>query len=382
MTTLSKVRSLVVTATSENQPEAFSTMVQSNSVGKNLIINGVMQVAQRGTSGTGESYKSVDRFFFTAAALDNHALTQTQQAVTDLAGFPNSFRITTTTAESAIAADELAYVAQKIEAQNLQHLAYGTSSAKTLTLSFYVKSSVTGTFSTNLYQADDARVVNSEYTISSANTWERKEITYAADQTGVIDNNNGIGFYVTWNLALGSSWKGNAATAWEAYNTDNWAGAGTYTDAVITTVNSTWEITGVQLEVGDVATSFEHESFGETLLKCQRYFYRVGGEIDARGNYTGAITSGVLYGPTAATTMRPNPVTMRDAPNVTFDDTLANYTVMTSRTTNAVTVVGDNSSTASTVRINVSCGATSNDGDGAILRSTRTQSTVSIDAEL
>jgi hypothetical protein len=239
---------------------------------RNLIINGAMQVAQRGTSSTGSSYQTVDRFFYSASNLDNHALTQTQQAVTDLAGFSNSWRITTTTAESAIAADELVYVAQKIEAQNLQQLAYGTSSAKQVTLSFYVKSSVTGTFSTNLYQVDDNRIVNSEYTISSANTWERKEITYAADQTGVIDNDNGSGFYVTWNLALGSNRKGNAASAWETQNTDNWGGAGTYTDAVITTVNSTWEITGVQLEIGDVATPFEHENFGTTLAKCQRYF--------------------------------------------------------------------------------------------------------------
>jgi len=249
---------------------------QSALSNRNMIINGAMQVAQRGTSSTGISYQTVDRFFFSQVALDNYALTQTQQAVTDLAGFTNSFRITTTTAESAFAADELAYVAQKIEAQNLQQLAYGTSSAKQVTLSFYVKSSVTGTFSTNLYQVDDTRIVNSEYTISSANTWERKEITYAADQIGVIDNDNGTGFYVTWNLALGSNYKGNAAPAWEAYNNDNWAGAGTYTDAVITTVNSTWEITGVQLEIGDVATPFEHRSYGDELFRCQRYFEKGG----------------------------------------------------------------------------------------------------------
>ena len=277
---------------------------------RNLIINGAMQVAQRGTSGASSSYQTVDRFFVAQAALDNYALTQTQQTVTDLAGFSNSFRITTTTAESAIAADELAYVAQKIEAQNLQQLAYGTSSAKRVTLSFYVKSSVTGTFSTNLYQVDDSRIVNSEYTISSANTWERKEITYAADQTGVIDNNNGTGFYVTWNLALGSNYKGNAATAWEAYNTDNWAGADTYTDAVITTVNSTWEITGVQLEVGDTATPFEHRSFGDELSRCQRYYYKadmnnVGSSWhpNSLASGTGYLTEKVYY-PVA---MRANP---------------------------------------------------------------------------
>ena len=289
---------------------------------RNLIINGAMQVAQRGTSGTGESYKSVDRFFFAAAALDNHALTQTKQAVTDLAGFSNSWRITTTTAESAIAADEIAYVAQKIEAQNLQQLAYGTSSAKQVTLSFYVKSSVTGTFSTNLYQVDDSRIVNSEYTISSANTWERKEITYAADQTGVIDNNNGTGFYVTWNLALGSNYKGNAATAWEAYNTDNWAGAGTYTDAVITTVNSTWEITGVQLEVGSNASDFEHRSYGEELALCQRYTYIMSSNTSSA---TTDFINGAAYSASQVNAGMDLPVTMRATPTVTYGNDTGAY---------------------------------------------------------
>jgi len=277
---------------------------------KNLLINSAMRVAQRGTSSTAASYKTVDRFFYSSANLDNHAFTQTQQAVTDLAGFTNSWRITTTTAESAIAADELVYVAQKIEAQNLQKLAYGTSSAKRVTLSFYVKSSVTGTFSTNLYQTDDSRIVNSEYTISSANTWERKEITYPADQTGVIDNNNGTGLYVTWILASGSNWKGNAATAWEVYSTNNWSGAGTYTDAVVTTINSTWEITGVQLEIGEVATAFEHEDFGTTLAKCQRYFVKF-----ATGDYYGN-----NYSTGHSFTNIDPPVPMRATPTTTYSD--------------------------------------------------------------
>ena len=298
---------------SKIQANSLAANAVASAPGKNLIINGAMQVAQRGTSSTSSGYGSVDRFSVVEVSTDELAWTQTQQSVTDLAGFTNSYRITTTTAESAIAADELFYVTQRIEAQNLQQLAYGTSSAKQVTLSFYVKSSVTGTFSTNLYQVDDTRIVNSEYTISSANTWERKEITYAADQTGVIDNDNGTGFYVTWNLALGSNWKGNAATAWEAYNTDNWAGAGTYTDAVITTANATWEITGVQLEVGGTATDFEHRSYGEELALCQRYYQTLtllGTSYSAAIAYTGG-SNAVL--PTT------NFSTMRAAPTVTFN---------------------------------------------------------------
>jgi len=290
---------------------------------RNFIINGAMQVAQRGTSSTGSSYQTVDRFFFAQTALDNYALTQTQQAVTDLAGFSNSFRITTTTAESAIAADELAY---------------GTSSAKQVTLSFYVKSSVTGTFSTNLYQVDDNRIVNSEYTISSANTWERKEITYAADQTGVIDNNNGTGFYVTWNLALGSNRKGNAASAWETQNTDNWGGAGTYTDAVITTVNATWEITGVQLEIGDVATPFEHEDIGTTLRKCQRYYEK----INVKGYFSAGVAGNALstYGASVSLS-----VAKRSTPTITLpaSGNSSGQIAFVNGTANFPTTIGTNS---------------------------------------
>ena len=345
---------------------------------RNMIINGAMKVAQRGTSSTAASYGSVDRFFYSASNLDNHAFTQTQQAVTDLAEFTNSFRITTTTAESAIAANELVYVAQKIEAQNCQQLAYGTSSAKQVTLSFYVKSSVTGTFSTNLYEVDDSRIVNSEYTISSANTWERKEITYVADQTGVIDNNNGTGFYVTWNLALGSSFKGNAATAWEAYNTDNWAGAGTYTDAVITTVNSTWEITGIQLEIGEVATPFEHEDFGTTLRKCHRYFQKVFAGADNR--YLAGTSPNIFWNATNTDNGGITFVeTMRAAPSFSYNALklrspyAGDYTIG-SLAANAITVNGLTTTTA---------GSSGSSNERVVyLAGTGTSSYYEIDAEL
>ena len=360
---------------------------------RNLIINGAMQLAQRGTSSTGASYKTVDRFFYSSSNLDNHAFTQTQQAVTDLAGFTNSWRITTTTAESAIAADELVYVAQKIEAQNLQQLAYGTSSAKRVTLSFYVKSSVTGTFSTNLYQADDARVVNSEYTISSANTWERKEITYVADQTGVIDNNNGTGFYVTWNLALGSSWKGNAATAWEAYNTDNWARAGTYTDAVITTVNSTWEITGVQLEVGSNASDFEHRRFDDEWNSCQRYctVYNLGGgnthpQNFIKNNHSVPGAAGHVDVANRAEWFMSYPV-KRAEPTITVTDPtnmrwIGSGNLVKDATGSVTFPVGTSYQSANVFQSCASTWATSVVPEGWVYKSSGTNPSITIDAEL
>ena len=351
---------------------------------RNLIINGAMQVAQRGTSVTGVSgggYETVDRFR-TAYNGTPDELRVTHAQVTDAPdGFSNSFKLTVTTPETTLAADERVRFHQRIEGFNLQQLAFGTSSALPITLSFYVKSSIAGTYGVDLKNNSAARQAAQSYTISSANTWEKKTLTFAGDTAGAFNNDNSNALNVSWALAAGTDYtSGTLATAFEAATNANTAPSGHVN--LIGTDNATWQLAGVQLEIGEVATPFEHESYAETLRKCQRYFYRVGGEIDASGAYTGAIASGVMYGTTAATTMRPNPVTMRDAPNVTFDDAVANYTVMTSRTTNAVTAVGDNSSTVSTVRVNLTCGATSNDGDGAVLRSTRAQSTVSVDAEL
>lgn len=246
--------------------------------GKNLIINGAMQVSQRGTSfsyahdGTITAY-NLDRFNFIMRGggyADEYDCTVTQ--VSDSPdGFSNSLKITTGTAESAIGADEYYMLYQSIEAQNLQSLGYGTSSAKKITLSFYVKSSLTGTFGTTLYQADDNRIINKTYTINSANTWERKTITFPGDTTGVIDNDNGGGLNVYWTFGAGSDFDGGSATTWTAYTTTNLVDS-SGSDALITTAGATWQVTGVQLELGEQATPFEHRSFGDELARCQRYY--------------------------------------------------------------------------------------------------------------
>jgi len=239
---------------------------------RNLIINGAMNVAQRGTSFTGNVY-TLDRFKPSAANTDQLVATVTQESDSPN-GFSNSLKLTTTTAETTLDADEHLSVRYRIEGQDLQHLKFGTSDALQTTLSFWVKSSEAATFTVFIYQADDGRMVTKPYTINSADTWEYKTITFPADTTGVIDNNNGEGFQISFGLGAGSNLTGGSTGSWAAYSTSNEQAGNTST--IPTTLNATWQITGVQLEVGDTATPFEHRSYGEELALCQRYYYVLG----------------------------------------------------------------------------------------------------------
>ena len=247
---------------------------------RNLIINGAMQVAQRGTSavaaGAG-TYPSIDRF---KAWEGTDGAFTVEQSTTTPAGFTTSFKAQVTTADTSLAAAQYAQLSHQIEAQNLQHLEYGTSGAKTLTLSFHVRSSKTGSYSITLYKDDATKYLFSKsYTIDSANTWEKKTITitptagstsFITSAAGAIANDNGIGFYVFWNLAGGTTYDDATDNAWSS-NTNHF-----HTNSQVNWMDSTsnnFYLTGVQLEIGDVATPFEHEDFGTTLRKCQRYYW-------------------------------------------------------------------------------------------------------------
>lgn len=255
------------------------TTVSSQGIGfvtgrRNLIINGAMQVAQRGTSSTSAGFETVDRFEINRNNTDQIATTQSQ-STTAPDGFAHSYKHVATTAETTVDADERVRVRQNIEAQNLQHLKYGTSGAEKVTLSFYVRSNVTGTYACNILGDDASRQIGGTYTINTADTWERKEITFDGDTaTHTIANDNGIGFTVSWYLLAGTDYTATDNTSWgasatgkEAYgHTADWG-----EDA-----NDEWYITGVQLEVGSRASDFEHLSYGEDLQLCKRYFYRTG----------------------------------------------------------------------------------------------------------
>ena len=243
---------------------------------KNKIINGAMLIDQRhsGSSNSSSNGYHTDRFRTQAAGMDQ--LNQSYQQVSDgPPGFPKSLKITTNTAESDIASTgEYLALYQKIEGQNLQDLAYGTNSAKPVTVSFYVKSSITGTFCYTVYRNETTdRAINKTYTINRVNTWERKSITLEGDTVQAIGNDNADNWWNVWILGSSPGYYSAPTSVWANYSGSNWAGFHEQ-NGVITTQNATWQITGVQIEIGKNTTEFEHRSYGEELALCQRYYER------------------------------------------------------------------------------------------------------------
>ena len=238
---------------------------------RNMVINGAMQVAQRGTdfNDVANGTYTIDRWKLGKNNTDN-AVINIDRVTTSPDGFSNSLKISVGTAESALAADESLLLQHLIEAQNLQHLQNGLSGAQSVTLSFWVRSDKTGTYTAAIRKPDNTdRNQSKEYTISAADTWEHKSLTFSGDTSGGgIANDNGAGFFCDWWLAGGSNFTGGTMDTW----------ANTATQRLSTNqVNlmdgtNEWYITGVQLEVGENASDFEHRSFGEELAACQRYF--------------------------------------------------------------------------------------------------------------
>jgi len=240
---------------------------------RNVIINGAMQVAQRGTSTasiTADGYFTVDRF----GVIVTTAGTWTQSQEADYpsgSGLARCAKMLCTTADASLAAGDLITFRQLLEGQNLQQFAKGTASAKPFALSFWVKSNVTGTYICELRDGDNTRSVSASYTINASATWEKKTIIFPADTTGLFDNDNNRSLDVNFCLAAGSTYtSGTLATTWvSTTNANRYVGQTNLASAI----NNYWQVTGVQLEAGSVATPFEFEDYGTTLRKCQRYFY-------------------------------------------------------------------------------------------------------------
>ena len=277
---------------------------------RNMVMNGAMQVAQRATSSTSNGYQTIDRWDCAASGMDQLAFTQKQ--VTDSpVGHYYSFEIDITTAETAQAGDEYMRVQHIIEAQDLQHLAYGTSSAKTTTLSFWVKAKQTGTYTVNFYSSDGSRHISRTYTISAEATWEHKTVTIPGDTSGIINNDNGSGIHLAFILIADSGYVSTNSTSWGSYSDAGYAYG--HNVNVGSSSDNYWKITGVQWEVGDEGTSYEHRSLGEELALCQRYFLDYVGPSPV-SNF--AFATGTWYNSTYIFCPVRFPVAMRAAPSL------------------------------------------------------------------
>ena len=314
--------------TNIQHPSAADPAIELNAAGgaliggqaayaRNLLYNGAMQVAQRGTSVTGSTAGAFVADRFSTAIVNQGTWTlDIQNDAPTGSGLRKSSRVLCTTADAAPAASDLIIFSQLLEGQDLQRIAKGTSSAQKLTLSFWVKSNVTGTYIADLLDTDNTRQVSASYTISASATWEKKTITFPADTTGAFDNDNALSLRVRWWLGAGSDYtSGTLATTWASTTAANMAVGQTNLAAA---TNNYWQITGVQLEVGPVATPFEFKSYGQELRECQRYYWRNTSDT-AYGFF--ALGSGTSSTATAFTLQHPVP--MRAAPTVLETATLA-----------------------------------------------------------
>jgi len=240
---------------------------------RNIVINGAMNVAQRGTSQTGisasanESYSTVDRFRFDGGS---HGGVLTASQSTDApTGFSNSFKMDCTTADTSIAAGEYFIFQTSFEGQDVQQFAKGTSSAKPITVSFYVKGNASATYTVELRDVDNSRRNSQEFSVTT--DWVRITRTFVADTTGTLDDDNANSFALQFWLHAGSTYTGGTHTDNVWHNTNNQI-VGDNNTSFFDSTDRTFFITGLQMEVGSQATPFEHRSFGEELALCQRYW--------------------------------------------------------------------------------------------------------------
>jgi hypothetical protein len=281
---------------------------------RNLLYNGAMQVHQRGTSASGLTgtiaYNTADRWALGCAGLGTWTQTVESDAPTG-SGLSKSLKILCTTADASPAAGDVLAIYQSLEGQDLQRIAKGSSSAQQLTLSFWVKSNVTGTYISELVDTDNGRAVSISYSIASSATWERKTIVFPADTTGAFDNDNAISLSVRWWLGAGINFtSGTLQNAWGPTTSANRVVGQTNLAAA---TNNYWQVTGVQLEVGTAATPFEFKRFAQELRECQRYYYSM-----LFGNSGGdrSFGSGFTISTSNARIHMNFPVSMRVAPTL------------------------------------------------------------------
>ena len=339
---------------------------------RNIIINGDMSIAQRGTSVTGSTgggYLTCDRWNFNIGATGTWTQTQSTD-VPSGQGFAKSYKLDCTTADASLGSGDIMQLQQRLEGQNLQYLKKGTSSAESTTLSFWVKSNKTGTYIAEFRERDNNRSISKSYTISSANTWEKKTLTFAGDTTGAIDNDNLHSLQITWWLAAGTNYSsGTLQTSWGTRVDANRAvGQVNLADS---TANE-WYITGVQLEAGTTASDFEFLPVDVNLARCQRYLLTFGNSNNFVGHYYSNSQSSVaVYFPNK----------LRADPTVICTDITNSIRVYSANNLSYSTTFADNGVTAEQGEL-VASGASGTAGNGCTANINNSGFLLQFDAEL
>ena len=343
---------------------------------RNIVINGDMQIAQRSTSVasiTTSGYYTLDRFQTVLNTLGTWTNSQSTDVPTGQ-GFANSFKLDCTTADASPAAGDYLIFQQVFEGQNLQYLKKGTANALPLTLSFWVKSTKTGTFICELEDFDNTRQVSAAYTVSVTNTWEKKTITFPGDTTGAFVNDNGASLVLNFWLGAGTDFtSGTLNTSWNSVTTAN---------RVVGQVNiadstsNDWYITGVQLEAGEQASGFEFMPFDIDLMRCQRYYY-----LHAVGNGIRVATA-TAYSSALIDATISFPTTMRTAPSLIIASGTSYYRCYGNATSDGVDDFSLLETTANLTGFRNSTGFSGTQGYSYFINNDNASSSIAFSAEL
>jgi hypothetical protein len=342
---------------------------------RNRIINGDCRIDQR-NNGAAVTVNSVEPFYasdrFRLSGVVSSGVFTGQRVVDSPAGFINSLKITVTTADTSLSGSALYYAVQNIEGFNTADFGWGTASAQSVTISFWVKSSLTGTFGGALSNSSVTRSYPFSYVISAANTWEYKTVVVAGDTTGTWETNNDTGIRLYYGLGVASGFAGTAG-AWAASQLLSATGA----VSVVGTNGATFYITGVQLEAGSVATPFERRPFGTELALCQRYAFNLVAEAGsfrvfgpAYANSTTTVNTSVNF-----------PVSMRSTPTSTLS-AASTFLVQLGQSNFTPSAVSSGAATLNTSLIGATVSGATIGSGGVLLNNSSASASILFSAEL
>ena len=339
---------------------------------RNMIINGDMAVAQRGTSATGlganEEYATLDRMQISKGGTATAGRLTMTQTADGPSGIANCLKLACTTADTSIAAGEKLGIVYIFEGQDVQRLKKGTSDAEAITLSFYVKGNTAATYVCELYDLDNTRHIAKTFAVTTS--WNRIELTFAGDTTGALDDDNAGSLQITFWLHGGSTYTGGTLpSSWASSSNANRAGG--LSTSFYDATSRTFFLTGLQMEVGEVTTPFEVESYADNLKKCKRYFIKY-------ANSSGAYATGAIEGTTTAIFSFPAP-DMRAAPAAAIDDLTIGGGIGSPPDVTAISSV-TNTGHSLDCTLTVASGLTAT--NAARIRATGSDSLLTFDAEL